>query len=114
MDKKLEKLREYLKMDEDIVFEEFKEYYSGVIGELNSSFDSFENEDCFKARYILKILHSNAEARSHKSKKDAKAFRKMAEKSSFWVEAIDYRLQRDGLSKSDIEEAVARLDSTME
>ncbi|NLM20452.1 MAG: hypothetical protein GX207_01705, partial [Peptococcaceae bacterium] len=43
------------------------------------------------------------------------AFKKMAAKCAFWVEAIDYRLQKkEGLTRTFIEGAMNEINQSME
>ena len=106
MEEKLNKLKEYLQMDTEISFEEFKEYYSGLIEQLNSEFTEMEQADVLRARFICSIVKTNAESRSHRNKTNGKAFKKMASKCGFWMEAIDHRLNKEGLPQAAIDMAM--------
>jgi hypothetical protein len=114
MEEKLAKLKEYLQMENEISFEEFKEYYSGLISSLNADYAQMDQGTCLKARYICSIVKANAESRSRNNKANGKAFKKMAAKCSFWMEAIDYRLKKEGLPQSAIELAMSELNKKME
>ncbi|NLL51096.1 MAG: hypothetical protein GX248_00115 [Peptococcaceae bacterium] len=115
MEEKMAKLKEYLQMETEIPFEEFKEYYTGVINLLNKEYNEMDQAKCLQARYICTIVQANAESRATRSKANSKAFKKMAAKCAFWVEAIDYRLQKkEGLTRSFIETAMSEINRSME
>lgn len=113
MEEKMMKLKEYLHLENDISFEEFKEYYSGLITSLNADYAQMNQGACLKARYICSIVKANAENRS-RNKANGKAFKKMAAKCSFWMEAIDYRLNKEGLPQSAIDLAMTEMNKQME
>jgi len=114
MEEKLLKLREYLKMETEIPFDEFKEYHSSVIGQLNSDYNEMDQDSCLKARYICNIVQANAEDRGAKSKINGKAFKKMASKCKFWSEAIEHRLKKEGLTQEAIDSAMSEINKDME
>ena len=66
-----------------------------------------------KARYICSVVQANAESRSRRDRKNSKAFRKMSEKCIFWINAIDYRLIKEGLAQADIEQAMSEINKNM-
>lgn len=110
MEKHLEKLKEYLKMETEIPFSEFKIFYQDVLDTLNTEYNDFDQPACLQARYICSIVQANAQARSKKDRDNKKAFRKMADKTAFWVEAIDHRLKKEGLSQVEIEQVMTELN----
>lgn len=109
MEEKIAKLKEYLQMETEISLEEFKEYYSGIIESLNSGFNEMDHKQCLQARYICSIVKGNAEARAHRNKTNGKAFKKMAAKCSFWMEALDHRLHKEGLTQAAIDLAMTEI-----
>jgi len=114
MDEKMAKLKEYLQMETEIAFEEFKTYYTGVIEQLNKTYNEMDQAACLKARYICNIVQANAESRSHKSKLNGKAFKKMAAKCGFWVDAIDHRLKKEGMTQNEIDAAMGEINKDAE
>jgi len=114
MDEKMSKMKEYLQMEEEISFEEFKEYYNGIIGQLNAEYHKMDQAACLNFRYLCSIVQANAEDRASRSKVNGKAFKKMAAKCGFWVEAIDYRLKKEGLAQQDIDKAMTEIHKSME
>ncbi len=113
MEEKLAKLKEYLQMDTEISFEEFKAYYTGLIEQLNKEYAEMDQAACLKARFICSIVNANAETRSHKNKTNGKAFKKMAAKCNFWLEAIDHRLKKEGLTQAAIDLAMTEINKNM-
>lgn len=113
MEEKMAKLKEYLQMDTEIPFEEFKEYYSALIDQLNKEYADMDQAAILKARYICSIVQANADTRSHKNKLHGKPFKKMAAKCSFWMEAIDHRLNKEGLNKAAIDIAMDEINKNM-
>jgi hypothetical protein len=114
MEQLYEKIKEYVKMDTEISTEEFMEYYKKVIDKLVADFDQLTEDEQFKARAIASVLSGNAAARAKRKDADSKKFKKAQEKSKFWVDAIEYRLKKAGLSESDISERAAAIEKEME
>jgi hypothetical protein len=114
MEEKLAKLKEYLHMETEIAFDEFKTYYTGIVDQLNQAYNDMDQATCLKARFICSIVQANAESRSHKNKTNGKAFKKMATKCSFWMDAIDHRLKKEGMTQADIEMAMNEINQGME
>lgn len=114
MEEKMSKLKEYLQMETEIPFEEFKDYYSNLIDQLTKEYNEMDQAACLKARYICSIVQANAETRSHRNKVNGKAFKKMAAKSGFWMEAIDHRLKKEGLTQVAIDSAMNEITKSME
>jgi hypothetical protein len=96
-------LKEYLKLESEISYEEFTTYHNDVISFLQENFDSLEKEDSFKGRYIMKIVALNAGERSKRKDKYAKKFKKTLEKAQLWADAFNYRLLKMGLSQGEID-----------
>ncbi len=101
----LDKLKEYLHMEEEISFEEFSQYYKDLISFLNTNFSDFDHGECLRARFICTIVQGNAESRSKSSRTNAKAFKKMNNKCAFWADALNYRLLKEGMTQQEIEDA---------
>ena len=109
MESILAKMREYLKMETEIPFEEFKEYYEQVMDYLQNNYDSMTNDELFTAKFVLDIVNSNSKSRAIKKGPESKKYKKMGEKTSFWSEAIEFRLKKAGISERDINERVAQI-----
>ncbi len=113
MDKLLEKLQEYLQLEDVISFEEFSEFYRDLISELNQSFNDLDQDARIKALYVCSIVQSNADTRIKDSKATAKAFKKMSAKCAFWTDAIKYNLEKDGMSSQEIEQATEEINNVI-
>lgn len=113
LEKLLEKLKEYLKMETEIPFDEFSEYYRNLIAELNQTFNDLDRENRVKALYICSIVQSNAEARAKESKATAKTFKKISAKCAFWTDAIKFNLGKDGMSSEEIEQATEEINASI-
>lgn len=113
MENFFEKMKEYLKMDTEISYEEFDAYYQEFLVYLSGSYQEFSQEESLKARFILSILASNSGERSKKYKNLAKKYKKIGEKCTFWVEAIDYRLLKQGMTKQQILQAEKEISDSV-
>ena len=113
MEALFEKMKEYVKMDTEISAAEFQEYYQQVMDGLQKNFDKLEEEELLKAKIVATIMAGNAGNRRAKKDADAKKFKKIQEKSSFWANAIEYKLKKMGLNPHEIEEKTAALEEAM-
>jgi len=111
MEQLFSRLKEYLHMDTEIPFEEFSGYYKEVIGKLNGEFNELDRRACLQARYICAIVQANADSRAKRSKVNAKAYKKIAAKCAFWLDAINYRLLKEGMSQAEIEQAIEAINA---
>ncbi|MGI5902403.1 MAG: hypothetical protein ACOX7U_08020 [Desulfitobacteriia bacterium] len=114
MEEKILKLKEYLHMDSLLPFAEYKEFYTEVIEELNKNYSELDQKARLQARYICNTIKVNAESRARGNKINGKAFKKMAAKCAFWVEAIDHRLGKEGLDLKEINRLMEEINKTME
>lgn len=113
MEKLFEKLKEYLNMETEISFEEFSNYYKDLIQTLTTTFEEMDQDARLKARYACSIVQANAESRLKRDKKNAKAYRKIMEKTAFWSNAINYHLLKDGMQQSEIDEATEAINDSI-
>ncbi|MDQ7095840.1 hypothetical protein REC12_19795 [Desulfosporosinus sp. PR] len=113
MEKLFDKLKEYLHMDTEISFEEFKEYYQNLIAELNQTFSELDKDQRIKALYICSIVQSNADARTKTNKANAKTYKKVSAKCAFWADAIKFNLGKDGVSNEEIEKATEEINNSI-
>ncbi len=109
MKKLFAKIKEYVKMTEELSFNEFSEYYQEVISFLQSEYQDLNEEDLLKAQGICGIISSNAQARAAKKDSNRKKFQKMGEKAGFWEGSIKMRLAKSGLSPAEIDKKQAEL-----
>ena len=96
-------------MDEEISFEEFSGFYNQVLKELMEKYQDMSQDDCLKSRFIMSTVAQNAAARGARKGPQVKKYRKIQEKCAFWSDAIQHRLIKEGMSKKDLEEAMAKL-----
>lgn len=113
MDKLLDKMKEFLKMDSELPFGEFREYYQTVMDYLQEKYEGMNQEELVQALYILQIVAGNASTRAQRKSDVKKKFMKMAEKASFWCKAINYRLEKEGLSQEQINAALENINPEM-
>jgi len=106
----LSKMREYLQMETEIPFNEFKEYYEHVLEYLQKNYDGMQNDELISARFILDIVSNNAKARAARKGLDSKKYKKMSEKCAFWSSAINFRLQNSGMTQQEIDEKIEQLN----
>lgn len=109
MEMLLSKMREYLQMETEIAFTEFKEYYEQIMEYLQNNYDGMANEDLITARFILDVVSNNGKARATRKDPDSKKYKKMSEKSTFWSGAINYRLQQNGMTQQEIDEKIEQI-----
>ena len=105
MEEYFAKLNEYLKMDTEISYEEFAGYYEGFLKYLNQNYQELDKDSLIKGRYICTILQANSWERSKRKDAFSKKYKKIAEKTKFWSESIKYRLEKEGMTPSEIEQA---------
>ena len=105
METYFDQLKEYLKMDTEIPYEEFADFHHRFTEYLGEAYEGLAREDLIKARYIFSILQVNSMDRSRRKDLFAKKYKKIAEKAKFWTEAIKFRLEKDGMTAKEIDAA---------
>lgn len=113
MEKYFEKMKEYLKMETEIPYEEFEAYFQEVIDYLNKEYLTFNQEEALRGRFILSILMSNSQDRSKRYKNLAKKYKKIYEKSNLWAEALTLRLMKMGMTKEQIAQAEREINESI-
>lgn len=106
------KLCEYLQMKDEISYAEFAAYFKKVLAEWQQNYQQYDKETLLKCQSIATVVAANAIDRGKESKKDVngKKFKKMAEKMSFWAQAIELRLEKEhGLTKDQVDAEINRL-----
>lgn len=103
MEEFMTKMREYLKMDTEISFIEFKAYYDSLLKHLHSAYEEMTDEDQLAAKFILDIIDNNAKDRAQRKTQESKKYKKIVEKASLWSDAISLRLQKTGWTKEQID-----------
>lgn len=113
MNELYEKMREYVKMDEEISTPEFVDYFQKVIDELQTKFDDMDQEALLRSKLITSILAGNSASRKARKDADSKKYKKINEKSVFWANAIEFRLKHMGLTSAEIEEKTNEMEAAM-
>lgn len=98
------KMKEYLKMTDPLPYEQFVGYYQSVLDHLQEKYQDMTQDELVEAKTICNLLNANAVERAAKKDGNYKKFRKMAEKSAFWQDAIEVNLLKQGLTKKSLEE----------
>jgi len=109
MDALLGKMKEYLKMDSEIPFTEFKDYYQQLIDCLQAGYEKMERPELLTAKFVLDIVNSNSKYRAQRKGADSKKYKKISEKTSFWSDAINYRLIKEGMTQEEIDAGLAQI-----
>lgn len=97
------KMKEYLKMDTEIPFVEFVNYYDDMMSYLHKSFENMEKEQLLQIKLIMTVLASNSSMRAQRKGAEAKKYKKMGQKCNFWSDAVNYRLITSGVSQQEID-----------
>lgn len=113
MEKLFEQLKGYLHMDTEIPFDEFSTFYKSLIETLNSNFEDMDQAMRLKARYACSIVQANADSRAQRSKSNAKAYKKISSKCTFWTDAINFRLLKDGMTQQEIDQATEEINESI-
>lgn len=114
MESFFDQLKEYLKMDTEIPYEEFADFHHKFLEYLNEAYEGLAREELIKASYIFSIIQANSFDRSRRKDSFAKKYKKIADKAKFWTEAIKFRLEKDGMTAREIDEAHAALMESAE
>lgn len=110
MEELFARLREYLQMENEIDFAEFDAYYKAVLAEFMANYQGYDKETMIKATAITTVVAANAIDRGKQKDANAKKFKKMAEKLTFWAEAIAMRLEKEhGLNKNQVDQEIDKL-----
>lgn len=109
MDSLLAKMKEYLKMESEIPFVEFKDYYQQVMDYLQAGYEKMERQELLAAKFILDIVNSNSKYRAQRKGPESKKYKKIGEKTGFWSDAINYRLLKAGMTQEEIDGGAAQI-----
>ncbi|MFB4164624.1 hypothetical protein ACE1TI_12515 [Alteribacillus sp. JSM 102045] len=106
MEKLYEQVQEYLNMDEEIDFKEFRSFYQEVISHLDSDTEQFNEDEIWKGLFVVESIMSNAENRAKTSKNAAepKKYKKMAQRTKLYAQNFTKRLHQLGYTQEQIGE----------
>ncbi|UOF90643.1 hypothetical protein LSG31_22780 [Fodinisporobacter ferrooxydans] len=110
MEQYFEKMKEYLNMETEISFAEFRDYYNAFIEHLKGTYESLDQDQSIQALFVIYNLESNCEYRAKRKDSEAKKYKKMQASLNIWSAAMRLRLNKQGLSEKEISE---RLDAVM-
>ncbi|WP_416149579.1 hypothetical protein ACM26V_00855 [Salipaludibacillus sp. HK11] len=111
MNELYKQIHEYLKMEEEIPFDEFEKYYKKVIAHFNDDAEEFDEDALWKALFISENVMSNAEGRSkvEKGPKVKKKFAKMADRLKLWAQNFASRLGEMGYNQDQMNERFEKM-----
>ena len=110
MDALYGKMGEYTRMDTELPFSEFQEFYQALTTYLQQNFQEMSEDDLVKAKGMTMILAGNAKMRAQNKDANRKKFTKMSEKAKFWEDALALRLTKHGsLTAQELEQKVSAL-----
>ena len=112
MQKWFDQMKEYLKMDDEIPFKEFQEYTQGFLAYLGPELDTLVNDDLVKARFMLSIIQGNATDRGKRKSLETKKYKRIVEKTTLWVDAVTYKLAKNGMSPAEIDKATQEVSDS--
>ncbi|RSL32007.1 hypothetical protein D7Z54_17545 [Salibacterium salarium] len=106
MDKYYDKVQEYLNMDTEIEFEEFRNYYQDVLSYLEKQQEEIAEDEIWKSLFVVESIMSNAENRANTAKKTAerKKYKKMSERTKLYAQFFTKKLHDMGYTQDQIEE----------
>ena len=83
-------------------------------GELNANYGSYDAEALLSMRYVLSTVCVNAQSWATRRDKNSKKYKKIADKTRFWVDAITYKLTKElGYTGDMIDDAEEKIDAEM-
>lgn len=99
------KIHEYLKMDEEISFGEFDQFYKQVLKYFSEKAENLAEEDVWKGLFIIENIMSNAENRIKEEKgAKQKKYKKMKERASLWAQNFAGKLYKLGYTEDQLNE----------
>ena len=103
------KMSNYVKMESELEFSEFVDYYNDLMGFLQAEYGNLDQDALIKCKGMCMIVAGNAKMRALRKDANRKKFTKMGEKAYFWEDAIARRLKKDGLSEQELDDRVSAL-----
>ncbi len=112
MQKQFEKLREYLDMPEDLPFAEFTKYNTEVLNELQANYHTYDLDTLMKTISVITVVAANAidRGKTAVNHTEKKKYKKIADKMTFWAEAVARRLEREyNMTKEQVDAEIDKL-----
>ncbi|WP_026700234.1 hypothetical protein [Salibacterium aidingense] len=106
MDAFYNQVQEYLNMEEEIGFDEFRDYYQSVIHYLDNQQQAPEEQELWKSLFVVESIMSNAENRGQTTKNNTerKKYKKMQERTKLYAQHFTKMLHQLGYDQDQIEE----------
>lgn len=109
IDELYNKMGEYTKMEEELPFPEFQNFYQCLMDYLMKNYQDMSQEDLLKAKGMTMIVAANAQLRASHKDEYRKKFSKMAEKGKFWEDAIALNLTKSGMTRDEIDAKISEM-----
>jgi hypothetical protein len=107
-----DKMLEYLKMENEIEYNEFSAYYKDVLAELDENWKQYDKEQGIHALFIMDNLKTNSDSRVKRKFPEAKKYKKISERSQVWVEALFVHLVQLGMTDKEIQARIEEMYET--
>lgn len=101
-----EKMLGYLKMEEEIPFQEFDQYYRDTLQELEKNYTNYDQEQGLNALFIMDNLKTNSDSRIQRKFAEAKKYKKISQRTQIWIEALFTHLIKLGMTDKQIRERI--------
>ncbi|SFP24210.1 hypothetical protein [Salibacterium halotolerans] len=100
------KIQEYLNMDTEIEFEEFRDFYEKVMHYLNHEQQEPDETEIWESVFVVESIMSNAQNRAKTAEKNAerKKYKKMSERMNLYAGHFTKKLNQLGYTQDDIEQ----------
>jgi hypothetical protein len=103
-----EQMLTFLKMEDEIPFKEFNDYYQQVLKELDN-YKSYDKELAIQALFIMDNLKSNSDSRVQRKFAEAKKYKKISARAHIWIEALFVHLVNAGMTEQEIKDKIEEM-----
>lgn len=106
MEEMYKQVQEYLNMDDEIPFKEFRTYYQNVISHFDENAEQFSEDELWKGLFVAESIMSNAEnrAKEERNSSQAKKYRKMADRTTMYAQYFTKQINQLGYGEEAIRE----------
>lgn len=113
MEQIFEQLKTYLKMDTEISYEEFTDFFKHYLDFIGEKYQQLDRDNLIKAKYTAAIIQSNAVTRAKRKGIHAKKYKKIGEKCELWAGALNLKLLEGGMSQQEIDKAEEQISASI-
>lgn len=106
-----EQMLTFLKMEDEIPFKEFDDYYKQALKELEN-YKSYDKEQAIQALFIMDNLKSNSDSRVQRKFAEGKKYKKISQRSQIWIEGLFVHLLNAGMSEQEIKDKIEEMYET--